>query len=93
MQKNPAIVALLEEATSGKSEGSVHGSQILSIYNKIKKLGEKDKLVKEGVDLVMKRYPDYARMVKSAFSAPLMTHLRERTAAVSGAAERGTPPR
>ena len=55
--------------------------------------GEKDKLVKEGVDLVMKRYPDYARLVKSAFSAPLMTHLRERTAAVSGAAERGTPPR
>ena len=45
--------------------------------------GEKDKLVKEGVDVVMKRYPDYARLVKAAFSGPDMTVLRQATARVT----------
>ncbi|MEE2741617.1 MAG: glycoside hydrolase family 99-like domain-containing protein [Pseudomonadota bacterium] len=45
--------------------------------------GEKDKLVKEGVDVVMKRYPDYARLVKAAFSGPDMTALRQATARVT----------
>ena len=40
-------------------------------------------LVKEGVDVVMKRYPDYARLVKAAFSGPDMTALRQATARVT----------
>ena len=44
--------------------------------------GEKDKLIKAGVDVVTKRYPDYAPMVKAAFAAPDMMALREATAAV-----------
>ncbi|PHQ64557.1 MAG: hypothetical protein COC10_00265 [Sphingobium sp.] len=44
--------------------------------------GEKDKLIKVGVDVVMQRYPDYARLVKTAFSAPAMASLRESTARV-----------
>ncbi len=39
--------------------------------------GEKDKLVKAGVDAVTRRYPDYASSVKAAFAAPLMQTLRE----------------
>ena len=34
----------------------------------------------EGVDVVMKRYPDYTRLVKAAFSGPDMMALREATA-------------
>lgn len=38
--------------------------------------GAKDALVKSGLDVVMKRYPDYARLVKTAFSAQDMQNLR-----------------
>lgn len=38
--------------------------------------GEKAALVKAGVDIVTKRYPDYASAVKSAFAAPDMLALR-----------------
>ncbi|WP_311269013.1 glycoside hydrolase family 99-like domain-containing protein [Sphingobium sp. WCS2017Hpa-17] len=44
--------------------------------------GEKDELIKAGVDVVTKRYPDYAPMVKAAFAAPDMMALREATGAV-----------
>lgn len=44
--------------------------------------GEKDALIKAGVDVVTKRYPDYAPMVKAAFAAPAMTDLRAASAAV-----------
>lgn len=39
--------------------------------------GEKDALVTAGVDVVTKRYPDYAALVKAAFGSPEMTALRE----------------
>ena len=38
--------------------------------------GEKAALVKAGVDVVTKRYPDYARLVKEAFAGPEMAALR-----------------
>lgn len=38
--------------------------------------GEKTALVKAGVDVVTKRYPDYAALVKAAFAAPEMAALR-----------------
>ncbi len=38
--------------------------------------GEKAALVKAGVDVVTKRYPDYAALVKQAFDGPEMTILR-----------------
>ena len=38
--------------------------------------GEKAALVKAGVDVVTKRYPDYAALVKAAFASPEMTQLR-----------------
>jgi len=38
--------------------------------------GEKTKLVQAGVDVVTKRYPDYAGLVKEAFEAPEMRALR-----------------
>lgn len=38
--------------------------------------GEKAALVKAGVDVVTKRYPDYAGLVKAAFGAPEMAALR-----------------
>jgi len=41
--------------------------------------GEKAALVKAGVDVVTKRYPDYAKLVKEAFAAPEMQALREAT--------------
>lgn len=37
---------------------------------------EKAQLVKAGVDVVTKRYPAYARLVKEAFAAPAMQELR-----------------
>jgi len=41
--------------------------------------GEKTKLVQAGLDVVTKRYPDYAPLVKEAFAAPDMMALREKT--------------
>lgn len=38
--------------------------------------GSKDELVKAGVDVVTKRYPDYARLTKAAFAEPEMVELR-----------------
>ncbi|MEH7830384.1 glycoside hydrolase family 99-like domain-containing protein [Gemmobacter denitrificans] len=38
--------------------------------------GEKTALVKAGVDVVTKRYPDYAALVKAAFAGPEMAALR-----------------
>ncbi|PRD29688.1 UNVERIFIED_CONTAM: wxcX [Trichonephila clavipes] len=38
--------------------------------------GEKTALVKAGVDVVTKRYPDYAKRVKAAFAGPEMAALR-----------------
>lgn len=38
--------------------------------------GEKTALVKAGVDVVTKRYPDYAKLVKEAFAGPKMAALR-----------------
>ncbi|MCP9835633.1 glycoside hydrolase family 99-like domain-containing protein [Cyanobium sp. La Preciosa 7G6] len=39
--------------------------------------GEKVALVKAGVDMVTKRYPEYASLVKEAFAAPEMAALRQ----------------
>lgn len=47
---------------------------------------EKEKLVKAGVDVVTRRYPDYAELVKAAFAGPEMKKLREATAHVGKAA-------
>lgn len=41
---------------------------------------EKDVLVKQGVDVVTKRYPDYASLTKAAFSCPEIQSLRVATA-------------
>lgn len=38
--------------------------------------GEKEVLVKAGLDVVKKRYPDYVKQVEEAFSAPAMEALR-----------------
>ncbi|MDD1984024.1 glycoside hydrolase family 99-like domain-containing protein [Pseudomonas asiatica] len=38
--------------------------------------GEKDKLVKAGVDIVIKKFPNYSQSVKSAFSSEPMQRLR-----------------
>lgn len=38
--------------------------------------GEKDKLVKAGVDIVIRKYPNYAENVKNAFSSESMNQLR-----------------
>jgi glycosyltransferase involved in cell wall biosynthesis/GT2 family glycosyltransferase len=45
--------------------------------------GTKDALVEAGVDVVTKRYPDYARLVRDAFAAPAMTALRVASGRVS----------
>lgn len=46
--------------------------------------GEKTALVKAGVDVVTKRYPDYAPLVKAAFAHPTMLALRTAAASVPG---------
>jgi hypothetical protein len=47
--------------------------------------GEKAALVKAGVDVVTKRYPDYAAAVKAAFAAPEMMALRAASGRVTKA--------
>jgi hypothetical protein len=42
--------------------------------------------VKSGVDVVTKRYPDYAKLVKEAFADPVMLQLREAAANAGGGA-------
>jgi len=44
---------------------------------------EKERLIKGAVDAVMRRHPDYARLVSEAFSAPAMLALREAAAGLS----------
>lgn len=39
--------------------------------------GEKDKLVKSGVDVVTRKYPDYSEKVRTAFSSQQMKQLRK----------------
>lgn len=41
--------------------------------------GEKDKLVKAGVDTVIKKFPNYSQIVKSAFSSEPMQRLRSQS--------------
>ena len=54
--------------------------------------GEKAALVKAGVDVVTKRYPDYADLVKAAFATPEMHALREATAHVGPRVDEGGRP-
>lgn len=46
--------------------------------------GEKAALVQAGIDVVTKRYPDYAKLVKDAFSSPAMAELRNAASSVQG---------
>ncbi|MEE1918371.1 glycoside hydrolase family 99-like domain-containing protein [Pseudomonas asiatica] len=41
--------------------------------------GEKDKLVKAGVDIVIKKFPSYSQSVKNAFSSESMNQLRSQS--------------
>ncbi|MFN3959409.1 MAG: hypothetical protein ACK4NP_05805, partial [Parvularculaceae bacterium] len=41
---------------------------------------EKERLIKGAVDTVIRRHPDYARLVSEAFGAPEMLALREAAA-------------
>lgn len=50
---------------------------------------EKETLIKNAVDTVTKRHPDYAARVKAAFNSPAMLQLREAARAPSGQAAVG----